>query len=690
MLSAKAVTFQIFDYSRNFLSCCSQVLGANHSFRKGGVLQVEYEGRSVVVMTNHFVVPFQWLLKRLETEGFQANVRSIRERFPDKTIIASFDRCDRFAGLTLKLRAFHQFLSEYSQYRSKLVLLQFVSKYTEDGSAEDTSQLMREVQRMATEINKEFSDPNGPPSIEIKVQDMDGDSRLAMMQAADILLDTSINDGLNLSPCMFLSSHASDKRGAVIVSEFCGCSSALTGAYKVNPWDTRKVMRALDEALSGDSKEQADRFEKDFSYVSTQSMIDWVIQNMAELKAATAEDRSTQLAGLAAGFQMRITDTKLFQQLNFEMVLNDYKKAKARAIFLDYEGTIASRAGWKHKGEASGIPLMNAGQPPDSQVLEYLQALTADRGNTVVILSGRKTPILDEWFQQVQGIGLCAEHGFHWVLPSTLKAKLQAAGEDVGNKERWQDQTNEEYNDGWKDVVFNIFKQYVKRVQGSRLEQKTSCITWHYREVGTPTLTNQFAVELARFLDPMNQEGVMYGLPVKVVIGKGYVEVKRSDVDKGVAVTRIIRDLKRVLTSPIDFALCIGDDRSDEDMFEAVNSILGTQDGIESPKGPISPRRPSVEGGFRPPPRRGSEDDLSSRMTSKDGPKFYTVVVGRKPSKAKFFVKDVSEVTELLHKLSSQAVASSFSKYSSAPDLASLASMGGQFPDSDSADGAEA
>merc|ERR1711862_294058 len=53
-----------------------------------------------------------------------------------------------------------------------------------------------------------------------------------------------------------------------------------------------------------------------------------------------------------------------------------------------------------------------------------------------------------------------------------------------------------------------------------------------------------------------------------------------------------------------------------------------------------------------------------------DAPSFYTVTVGRKPSKAKYFLKDVGEVTELLNQLAQQTVANSFSRYTSIPNIA--------------------
>jgi len=95
---------------------------------------------------------------------------------------------------------------------------------------------------------------------------------------------------------------------------------------------------------------------------------------------------------------------------------------------------------------------------------------------------------------------------------------------------------------------------------------------------------------------------------VVVVSGKSYVEVKRCDVDKGVAVSRVLAEMRRQCRSDVEipqFILCIGDDRSDEDMFEAVNKMFQRQPGEFDPSNaPMSPtlRKPASDV-FKPPAR---------------------------------------------------------------------------------------
>ena len=66
-------------------------------------------------------------------------------------------------------------------------------------------------------------------------------------------------------------------------------------------------------------------------------------------------------------------------------------------------------------------------------------------------------------------------------------------------------------------------------------------------------------------------EGVLSNEPVEVVAGAAIIEVKPQGVSKGGIVERILNDLSR--RGPPDFVLCIGDDRSDEDMFTAMEHV---------------------------------------------------------------------------------------------------------------------
>lgn len=88
-------------------------------------------------------------------------------------------------------------------------------------------------------------------------------------------------------------------------------------------------------------------------------------------------------------------------------------------------------------------------------------------------------------------------------------------------------------------------------------------------------------------------------------------------VSKGLVAKRLLNEMQEKGMSP-DFVLCIGDDRSDEDMFEVIMS---------SASGPSM--APAAE--------------------------VFACTVGRKPSKAKYYLDDTTEIVRLMQGLASVA-----------------------------------
>lgn len=103
-------------------------------------------------------------------------------------------------------------------------------------------------------------------------------------------------------------------------------------------------------------------------------------------------------------------------------------------------------------------------------------------------------------------------------------------------------------------------------------------------------------------------------------------------VSKGVVVEKLLLMMEREHGSLPDMVLCVGDDRSDEEMFATIESLMNAA--------------PSAE--------------------------VFACTVGQKPSKAKYYLDDVVEVIKMLQGL---ANASSRSSASSLPQLSEFSSL---------------
>jgi trehalose 6-phosphate synthase/phosphatase len=175
-------------------------------------------------------------------------------------------------------------------------------------------------------------------------------------------------------------------------------------------------------------------------------------------------------------------------------------------------------------------------------LLQLLKDFARDKKNTLVAISGRDAETLAQWLGEV-GIDLVAEHGAH----------IRYAERGV-----WEN-TVQGVEEGWKDKLRPVFEVFVDRTPGSLLEEKGAALVWHYRRA-EPGLGSQRAAELTEAL-----EGYVANTSLHILQGHKVVEVKPSSVSKGRAAQPWIHGKNNY-----DFIFAVGDDVTDEALFEVV------------------------------------------------------------------------------------------------------------------------
>ena len=96
------------------------------------------------------------------------------------------------------------------------------------------------------------------------------------------------------------------------------------------------------------------------------------------------------------------------------------------------------------------------------------------------------------------------------------------------------------------------------RTPGSFIEEKQFSLVWHYRKADSElstTRVRELTDELVNLTANLN---------LQILEGSKVVEVKNSGINKGRAA------LRWIAKEDWDFILAIGDDRTDEDMFEVL------------------------------------------------------------------------------------------------------------------------
>mmetsp|Transcript_26621 Transcript_26621/g.79420 ORF Transcript_26621/g.79420 Transcript_26621/m.79420 type:complete len:1165 (-) Transcript_26621:106-3600(-) len=574
MLCADQIGFQFFAYARNFLVSVKRIYGLDPTFRAGGFMGIDYNGRLIMIKVSHFSYPYKITKEMVLGDAVAKKTAEVKTLFEGKTVFASMDRCDNLSGLIPKFRAFKRLLKDQPQHLGKAVLVQYCFD-TMAGALESSSTLVESLREMADAylqaddrgqlrvVHKTGKAKSEEPRIFLRIEKVDRIDRLALFRAADILLDASVKAGLNLMPFEFITAHCDDaetrptRQSSVILSEFSGCSRVLLGSVKINPWNTTELVSACARAIDMAEEERAERWESNHVYVADSSPMNWFEDFLADLRRARKKE-GIRIESIGFGAKIRhLCVGQDFRKLCMDDVCVSYRSAKNRIFFLDNEGTLASdkRQLYREYGAPKGDvdDLKAHGSPPDEHVLSCLRALCADARNTVVILSGRDRRCLEEWFKSVPRICLGAERGFYYKLPTLTSDQWHCM------------KSNPDYT--WKTYAFEIMRQFVKRTQGSFIENKGSALVWQYRNSDQHFGSWQ-AKELSSHLKEL-----LFGFEVDVIEGKGYVEVKLRGINKGTSVTKLFQKVVAAY-GEVDFVLCIGDDRSDEDMFEAVNLLV--------------------------------------------------------------------------------------------------------------------
>ncbi|RDX80865.1 putative alpha,alpha-trehalose-phosphate synthase [UDP-forming] 11, partial [Mucuna pruriens] len=602
-LNCDLVGFHTFDYARHFLSCCSRMLGLDYESKRG-YIGLDYYGRTVTIKILPAGIHMGLLESVLSLPQTALRVKELREQFQGKLVILGVDDMDLFKGISLKFLALGKLLEVDQALRGRVVLVQILNAARSRGK--DIQDVKSESEAIAKDINDKYAQPGYQPILIINGP-VSTQEKAAYYALSECCVVNAVRDGMNLVPYEYTvcrqGSVALDKalrvqgepdkpkQSVIIVSEFIGCSPSLSGAIRVNPWNIDEVAEAMNSAITMSETEKHLRHEKHYKYISSHDVAYWARSFDQDLDRACREHYTKRYwgVGLGLGFRIIALDPS-FRKLSVDHIAPAYKDTHSRLILLDYDGTM--------------MPQATINKTPSMQVISVLNYLCSDPQNMVFIVSGRDKDCLTNWFSPCDKLGLSAEHGYF------TRWSKDSHWETCGLTTDFE----------WKMIAEPVMALYTEATDGSFIEHKESAMVWHHQEAD-PYFGSCQAKELLDHL-----ESVLANEPVVVIRGQHIVEVKpqrqkerlfiligMKGVSKGKVVEDLISTMRSKGNSP-DFLLCIGDDRSDEDMFESIARSVS------------NPALPTIS-------------------------KVFACTVGQKPSMAKYYLDDTSEVIKLLEGL---------------------------------------
>jgi alpha,alpha-trehalose-phosphate synthase [UDP-forming] len=287
LLGADLVGFQRHGDTANFLRACRR--GAGRTTR-GSLVRVPgaagvREVRAAAFPVSIDSASFGQLASR---DDVRARAREIREAIgnPD-VVLLGVDRLDYTKGIRHRLEAYSELLDDGRLRSPGAVLIQVASPSRE--RVEQYRLLRDEIEVTVGRINGEHGELGSTPVLYLH-QSYPREEMAALYLAADVMLVTSLRDGMNLVAKEFVACR-NDETGTLVLSEFTGAADELVGAFLVNPHDIEGLKDIIMRAVAVSPAEARRRMRSMRRRVYEHDVAHWAASFLDALKGSPPHQR---------------------------------------------------------------------------------------------------------------------------------------------------------------------------------------------------------------------------------------------------------------------------------------------------------------------------------------------------------------------------------------------------------------
>jgi trehalose 6-phosphate synthase len=232
-------------------------------------------------------------------EDVRARAREIRKALGEPGIVfLGVDRLDYTKGILHRLTAYSELLNE-GRLGSESVFVLVASPSRE--RVEHYRVLRDEVEVAVGRINGEHGELGNPP-VHYLHQSYPREEMAALFLAADVMLVTSLRDGMNLVAKEYVACRH-DESGALVLSEFTGAADELGSAFLVNPHDIEGLKDAIVRAATISPRDARRRMRSMRRRVREHDVTHWAATFLDALKQVPVQGQPR--APLADGVSPR-------------------------------------------------------------------------------------------------------------------------------------------------------------------------------------------------------------------------------------------------------------------------------------------------------------------------------------------------------------------------------------------------
>jgi trehalose 6-phosphate synthase len=224
------------------------------------------------------------------TPDVLARAKEIRKELGSpEVLLLGVDRLDYTKGIRHRLKAFGELLEDGQLRVPEATLVQVASPSRE--RVEQYQMLRDEVEVTVGRINGDFG-TLGRAAVHYMHHSYGREEMAALYLAADVMLVTSLRDGMNLVAKEYVAAR-SDLGGALVLSEFTGAADELSQALQINPHDIDGTKATIMRAITMDAREGRRRMRSMRRRVLEHDVQRWADDFLGYLAMSVPNQRET-------------------------------------------------------------------------------------------------------------------------------------------------------------------------------------------------------------------------------------------------------------------------------------------------------------------------------------------------------------------------------------------------------------
>ena len=222
----------------------------------------------------------------VERPSSRAIQREIAASLGGRRLVMAVGRTDYTKGMIESLQAFERLLERRPALAGEVKLV--VTSVRAAAAMKVYDDTQRDIEALVGRINGRFSRLDWTPVV-LFSNAIPFERLLSYYHMADLCLTTPLRDGLNLVAKEYVAAQAG-RAGRLVLSEFAGCVVELPDAVLTNPYSTRSLDRALDQALDMPEAEARARMARLEAAVARGDISRWTDQIFGTFRAMGLPD----------------------------------------------------------------------------------------------------------------------------------------------------------------------------------------------------------------------------------------------------------------------------------------------------------------------------------------------------------------------------------------------------------------